>query len=64
MERKQARIAALKGMENRRIQEEERIGGAFGPCDAFRVGQTFEAGWDVPGGFCVSRGPTSTMILR
>jgi len=52
MERKKARITVLKCMANRRIQEEHLKREAFGPCDAFEVGQTFVAGWDVPAGFC------------
>ncbi|MBU1049428.1 TIGR04076 family protein [Candidatus Bipolaricaulota bacterium] len=49
---KKAQITVLKCMDNRRIQEEHRIGGYSGPCDAFEVGQQFVAGWDVPEGFC------------
>ncbi|MFC2099239.1 TIGR04076 family protein [Candidatus Bipolaricaulota bacterium] len=52
MERKKARITVLKCMDNRRIQENERLGGTSGPCDAFQVGQTFIAGWILPDGFC------------
>jgi len=52
MERMKARITVLKCMDNRRIQEQEHIEGRGGPCDAFEVGQTFVAGWDVPNGFC------------
>jgi len=52
MERMKARIAVLKCMDNRHVQETERIGGYSGPCDAFEVGQTFVAGWDLPDGFC------------
>ena len=49
---KKARISVLKCMDNRKIQEEQRIGGYSGPCTAFEVGQSFVAGWDVPEGFC------------
>ncbi|MBU0595210.1 TIGR04076 family protein [Candidatus Bipolaricaulota bacterium] len=52
MERMKARITVLKCMDNQRIQEEQRIGGHAGPCDAFEVGQTFDAGWQAPEGFC------------
>ena len=36
----------------RAIQVQERKGGACGPCTAFEVGQSFDAGWDIPEGFC------------
>ena len=52
MDRYKTRITVLKCMDNHRIQEEERIGGRCGPCDAFEVGQSFDAGWDIPEGFC------------
>jgi len=52
MDRCKTRITVLKCMDNRRIQEEERLGGYCGPCDAFEVGQSFDAGWDIPEGFC------------
>ena len=52
MERRKARITVLKCMDNRWVQEQERIGGHSGPCNAFEVGQTFVAGWDIPVGFC------------
>ncbi len=52
MERRKARITVLKRMDNRRIQEQERIGGASGPCDAFEVGASYVAGWEIPEGFC------------
>ena len=52
MSRRKARITVLKCMDNRRTQEQERIGGASGPCTAFKAGQTFLAGWETPEGFC------------
>ena len=52
MDRCKTRITVLKCMDNRRIQEKERIGGHCGACDAFEVGQSFDAGWDNPEGFC------------
>jgi len=52
MDRNTVRITVLKCMDNRRVQETERIGGASGPCEAFRAGQSFIAGWEIPEGFC------------
>jgi len=44
MSRHKARITVLKCMDNRRIQEQERLDGASGPCSAFKEGQVFLAG--------------------
>jgi len=52
MERMKARITVLKCMDNRRIQRQELGRGYAGACDVAEVDRSFEAGRDVPAGFC------------